>query len=123
MNIEESIRILARSSYWQNIYMASKESNSIQLFTNVNNFSGLQNLFLYWLRVYSMLYDDLATKESPFLTQIVINDTIRCDAYLFYKKRKYELEMKKHNQSKRASNAGVATSPNTSFFEVEVRHE
>jgi len=123
MQLEEMIRVLARSSYWQNLYLASKDTDGIHLFTNVNRFSGMQNLFLYWLRVYSMLYDDLSTKETPFITQKVIDDNIRCDAYLYYRKRKFEQEMKKHNQSKRASEAGVKTSPNTNFFEVEVRHE
>ena len=123
MNIEQMIRNMAKSTYWQNIYIASKDNKGIHLFSNVNSFSGVQNLFLYWLRVYSMLYDDLASKETPFITQNVINDPIRCDAYLYYKKRKFDKEMKKHNESKRASDAGIKTSPNTNFFEVEVRHE
>jgi hypothetical protein len=121
MNIESIVRNLAKSNYYQNLYNSSKETNCIQLFNNMNNYSGIQSLFLYWLRIYSMLYDDLMSKESIFLTENVINDEIRCDAYLFYKRKKQEREIKKYNEEKQKMNMGVKDNKNTSLFNVELR--
>jgi len=121
MNLELAIRNLAKSAYWQNLYMASKDTGSIHLFNNVNNFSGAQNLFLYWLRVYAMLYDDLSSKECKFLTQNVIDDVIRCDAYLYYKRKKYERDLRKYQTNKSMSDMGVKDAKNTSLFDVEIR--
>ena len=63
MKVEVQIRQMARSSYWQEIYTSSKNCSGIYLFENQSNFSGIQYLFLYWLRVYSMLYDELGSFE------------------------------------------------------------
>jgi len=121
MNIELVIRNLAKSNYFQNLYHSSKEVNGIHLFTNINNFSGLQSLFLYWLRTYSMMYEDLANKESQFLTENVINDHVRADAYLYYKRKKQERELNKYRQEKKMNDMGVKDLKNTSIFEVEMR--
>jgi hypothetical protein len=121
MNIESIIRQLARSSYYQNLYSSSKETNAIHLFTNVNNHSGIQSLFLYWLRVYAMLYDDLANKEWPMLTEDVINDNIRCDAFLYYKRKKQEREINKYHQEKQKADMKVKDPQNTNLFNVDLR--
>ena len=121
MNIESMIRILARSNHYQNLYNSAKEQNGIQLFANVNNYSGTQSLFLYWLRIYSMLYEDLMSKECQFLTENVINDSTRCDAYLYYKKKKQEKELRKYNESKQKSAMGVKNSPDTDVYNVDLR--
>lgn len=115
------IRILARSNHYQNLYNSAKEQNGIQLFANVNNYSGTQSLFLYWLRIYSMLYEDLMSKECQFLTENVINDSTRCDAYLYYKKKKQEKELRKYNESKQKSAMGVKNSPDTDVYNVDLR--
>ena len=70
MNYHAQIRKLARSKYWQELYNASKDLNNISLFNNTTNFSGLQVEFLYWLRVYNMLYT-VMTKEN--LLVILLN--------------------------------------------------
>jgi len=121
MNIETAIRNLAKSACYQNLYNSAKENNCIQMFTNVTNYSGVQSLFLYWLRIYSSLYEDLANKESVYLTENVINDAIRCDAYLYYRRKKQELEIKKYHQEKQKSDMKVRDSQNTSVFNVELR--
>lgn len=84
MNIEANIRKLARSSYYQNIYNASKECYGINLFENNKNFSGLQSLFLYWLKVYDFLFTLLMQKEYDCLQEWVIEDDVRCDAFLLF---------------------------------------
>ncbi len=95
MNIEDQIRELAKSSYYQELYSASKNGSNIQLFKNVNNFSGIQFLFLYWVRVYSMLYDELHAMEWKNLDEEVIKDNIRCSAFLYYRRKKQEEELRK----------------------------
>ena len=100
MNVEAKLRKMARSSYWQNIYRASKSGSGLQLFENVTNISGLQNRFLYWLSIYEMLFDELGRYESHYLTESVIIDDDRCDAYLYYRRKKNEQEWKKYNKDK-----------------------
>jgi len=102
MLIEKQIRKLARSSYWQNIYRASKESNGIILFENSSNLSGLQNLFLYWLKIYSLLYDELASKEWENLDTEVIKSDIRCDAFLAYRKRELDRKLQQYKKDSKA---------------------
>jgi len=96
--IDIKLRQLARSSYWQNLYRASKECSNIQLFENVSNFSRLQIRFFYWLTVYNMLYEELMTLQDNLLTNAVINDDIRTDAYLHYRNKKHEGLWKKHRR-------------------------
>lgn len=93
MNLQKEIRKMAKSSYWQGIYKASKDTNGIQLFNNKTDLSGLQYLFLYWLKAYNILYEELMTKESEYLTEDAIKDDIRCDAYLYYRQRQFEKRM------------------------------
>lgn len=101
MKLETEIRQLARSTYWQEIYNASKNGSNIQLFKNGFNFSGVQYLFLYWLRVYSMLYDELYSMEWQNLDEAVIKDEIRCDAFLYYRRKHQEKELKKAKSKNR----------------------
>lgn len=105
MNYHAQIRKLARSKYWQELYNASKELNNISLFNNTTNFSGLQVEFLYWLRVYNMLYTELADKEWPNLDEEVIENDRRCDWFLCYradqiKKKMHESKNKTKPKSK-----------------------
>jgi len=88
---EKTIRKLARSNYWQNLYKSSQECCGINLFDNISSFSGLQCLFLHWLAIYAMLYTELRDKDWVYLTEAVINDDIRVDAFLYYR----GLEIKK----------------------------
>ncbi len=101
MKLETEIRQLARSTYWQEIYNSSKNGSSIRLFNNGSNFSGIQYLFLYWLRVYSMLYDELYSMEWYCLNDAVLKDDIRTDAFLYYRRKKQEEELKKAKRKNR----------------------
>jgi len=95
--IEKKIRQLSRSLYWQSIYKASKE-NGIKLFNNDTNLSGLQVIFLYWVEIYSFLYDLIAKKEYLFLDNEYLKNDYRVDAFLYYKKRQNELELAKQKE-------------------------
>jgi hypothetical protein len=90
MSIESSIRKLARSSYWQRLYRNSKELNGIKLFYNETDLSGLQIIFIYWLEAYHMLYEELMQKEWENLDTEVIENDIRCDAFLYYRSKELE---------------------------------
>jgi hypothetical protein len=95
MDIDTKIRKLARSSYWQSIYNATLKNSGIHLFQNIDNFSGLQAYFLYWLNCYNLLYEELAKHEDDKLTEKVIESNFRCDAYLTYRNKKHEHFWKK----------------------------
>ena len=95
---ENPIRKLARSDYWQSLYARAKEISTIGLFKNRRDFSDVQVNFLNWLEIYSSLYGDLYTKEQ-YISEKVINDEIRCDAYLLYRRKKRDKEKKEQNKS------------------------
>lgn len=96
MTLIAYIRHLARSSYWQNIYRASKDCSNISLFKNQYEYSELQSVFLYWLKLYDMLYIELSKKEWRFLTESVIENNCRCDAFLYYRKRQIDKQILKN---------------------------
>lgn len=100
-NIEKKIRKLARSSYWQSIWNASKQSASVQLFENKTNLSYLQSRFLYWLDTYAFLYEELSTHADDKLTEGVIENDFRCDAYLTYKNKKNDFMWKKYREDEK----------------------
>ena len=97
--VEQEIRNLAKSFYWQTLYNSAKEIGSIKLFKNDGDYTGLQIMFLHWLRLYNTLYTDLANKED-FIHEDVINDMLRTDAYLLYRRKKQERQLQKYREIK-----------------------
>jgi len=122
MDIEKMIRKLARSIYYQNIYRSAKEIN-INLFENQHNFSGLQSLFLFWLSVYETLYSELNQKEFKYLDENVLEDDIRCDAFLYWRSQIKEQELDKNKREQKASNLKFNSKGNTSLFDIDFRGE
>ena len=118
MDYIEVIRKLAKSQFYQNIYQAFKESGSINLFDNINNYSGLQSLFLYWLRVYDLLYSELAQKEWRFLDEKVIEDDVRTDAFLHWRGLQRTNEIDKYKQEQKASKMNFKKPGKVSVFDV-----
>lgn len=104
-NLDEQLRNLAKSNYWQSLYTSSKDCGWIQLFENEINFSGLQVRFLYWLTVYSMLYDELSRHEDDKLTENVLKDFYRTDAYLYYRNKKNDHLWKQHRINEKLNEA------------------
>ena len=92
--LENTIRNLAKSYYYQFLYTRAKDLTNITFFENTSDFSNLQIMFLQWLEVYKVLYLDLAHKET-YITEDVIKDNIRTDAYLLYKSKYKNNEDKK----------------------------
>jgi len=103
MNLETHIRQLARSRYWQELLLASKECSGIYLFDNRSNFTGIQYLFLYWIRVYSMLYKELAEKEWDNLDEDVLDDDLRTDAFLYYRNRENDKKIAHYKKEEKKS--------------------
>jgi len=104
MSFEHNLRYLAKSNFWQTLYRSSKEITGINLFDNISNFSGLQVIFLYWLKVYDMLYTELSQKEWDNLSEKVIQDNYRCDAFLYWRSKQIEkkiLDYKKTEKQNR----------------------
>jgi hypothetical protein len=103
MNIEEKVRNLAKSSYWQSLYNSVKDCNGLSLFENTSNYSGIQILFLYWLKIYNLLYEELYTKEWPNLHEKMILDNIHCDAFLYWRGKELERRIFKYKEEERKS--------------------
>jgi hypothetical protein len=87
--VRNPIRILARSNYWQTLYVRAKELSSLKLFNNETDLTFFQIIFLQWLEIYHSLYVDLSS-DNKYLTENIIKDEIRADAYLYYRKKRRE---------------------------------
>lgn len=102
--VEATVRKIAKSYKYQLLYDKSKEMSSIRLFRNDIDFTGIQLMFLRWLEIYHSLYEDLALKKE-YISQEVIDDNIRAEAYLLYRdKNRGKKEEKKDELQKIQSN-------------------
>jgi len=119
MNIETKIRYLAKSVYFQNLYNSAKEINGVHLFENHNNFSGLQVLFLFWLRIYESLYTDIGKKEWKYLDENVIKNDIRCDAFLYWRGQIYDQKMQQYKQEEQIGKLKLKDKSNVNTFNVD----
>lgn len=104
--LEDLIMNLARSSYWQNAYKASKECGSVSLFENHSQLSAIQSDFLYWLRAFEICYDDLYSKAYPFLSDKYLKDNDRVKAYLYF--RKHNAQQKDQSSGYKDDNKEVS---------------
>ena len=95
--MESLLRKLAKSTYWQNCYVNAKELGNISLFNN-NKPTKIQILFLHWLSVYNSLYHDLSNEED-YISEDVINDDIRADAYLYWRRKAKDKSKKESNEN------------------------
>jgi hypothetical protein len=120
MDYIEMIRKLARSSYWQSIFTASKEVGSLRIFDNDGNYSGLQSTFLYWLRVYDLLYSELSSKEWKYLDEQVIENDIRCDAFLYWRGTMRENALLKNKQEQKVNNLKFSKPGKVSSFDIDL---
>lgn len=91
------LRKLARKNKYQLLYARAKDLGNMRLFENTTDFSAIQLLFLNWLEIYNSLYNDLVTNEE-YLSEEVIEDDLRTDAYLLYR-----AEKRKQKQDKKST--------------------
>ena len=85
---------LSRSNKWQVLYNRAKELGTLRLFKNDIDLTKIQIWMLYFLEMYSSLYTDLAMNEE-YISEDVINDDLRCEAYLLYRREKNKKENKR----------------------------
>lgn len=96
----KTIRRLARSNEFQTLYSSVKNISTIKLFENNNDLSDVQLLFLHWLEIYNKLYQLLGQKEE-FLSEMIINDDVYCDSFIFY--RNYASKHKQKDSGKKSN--------------------
>ena len=100
-----ALQTLARSNTAQTVYRHSKELTGLRLFNNDTDLSHLQILYLYYLSLYESLYNDLSMGEE-FISEDVIKDDIRVDAYLLYKRVNRKNKKQNANIKSVVDNAG-----------------
>lgn len=103
--MEKYLRKLARSSYWQTYYSQAKELGALNLFKNSNELTKIQIIFLNWLAVYNSLYKDLSLDED-YISEAVIEDDLRTDAYLLWR-RKIKYKKKKTDNKEKVNHLGI----------------
>ena len=105
MNIS-SLQNLARSNNAQITYHRAKELGTLRIFKNDIDLSQIQIMYLYYLELYSMLYQDLQLNE-PYISEEVIEDSLRLEAYLLYRKINKKNKNQKSNTKSVIDNAGA----------------
>lgn len=108
--MEKIIRKLAKSTKYQFLYARFKKTNNVKLFNNDIDFSVIQLNFLLWLETYYALYQDLVYNKK-YISEDVIDNDIRCDAYLMYRNKYADKEEKDSIKNK---NQKMPHSPGTS---------
>jgi hypothetical protein len=108
MNIYDYIRKIAKSYKYQFLYSRIKEINQLGFFVNTNDLTKVQLEFLQWLTIYNSLYNDLNQKEE-FITEEVIEDDLRTDAYLLYKTKKLKGTLTKFEKKQRDIHGPIPT--------------
>lgn len=108
------IRKITRSSEWQLLYNRAKELGTLRLFKNDIDLTKVQLWFLHFLEVYSSLYMDLAMKEK-YISEDVIQDDLRTEAYLLYKKEKKPEEEKNRYTGKNKKRVPAGDIPKVEF--------
>jgi len=104
---------MARSVYWQNFYIQAKELGNLSLFTNKAQLSKIQIYFLHWLSIYNSLYSDLASEED-YISEEVIENDVRTDAYLFWRRTVKDKQKKKKDDKVVDNTLGI---PSVKFIE------
>lgn len=106
------LRKLAKSNRFQILYSRAKEIGTLKLFINDCDLTKAQTFFMYYLELYASLYRDLGSKE-PYISEEVIADDIRTDAYILWRskfKQKEQKELKKKTGKKQINpNSEVPT--------------
>lgn len=98
MNTYTLLRNLAKTNRAQNLFVASKEVNGIQIFRNINDFSQVQIFYLNWLYTYDMILKDIMVDK---INEKILTDEMYEDAYLIWKRQKKSKEDPKSQDSKK----------------------
>jgi hypothetical protein len=113
MNYIESVRELAMSDEYQNIYVLSKEVATVKIFENCKDFTHIQNIFLRYLNFYYNLYMDIAMDE---VSDIVLECYLYSDAYMMWKNKNDKDKLKNLGKEPINTNNKNEKSLNTSTW-------
>lgn len=93
---------LAKTTRWVILYSRAKEITGLKLFENETDFSKIQIIYLQYLQMVNTLHLDLAMGEE-LMSEYVLQDELRAEAYLYYKseQRKEEMKNMKNPQQQR----------------------
>ena len=124
MLFEQELRKMARSTYWQNLYNASQDLSNVSLFFNTTNLSGLQVLFIYWLKVYHSVYENIQNMDFDFLDAQIIKDDVRVDAFIYWRSKYYESERQRYNDEVKGQKLNKNTkSGKKTYCNLDLRSE
>lgn len=87
----EAVKTIAKSIYWQSIFINSKEHN-IKLFENNSDLTSLQVEFLYYLGYFNNAITDVA---AGLVSEKILQDEIYLEAYNKYKRMSFKKEKNK----------------------------
>jgi hypothetical protein len=90
-NVLENTRKLAKTNNYQLLFSMSKEYG-FRLFENARDFSYIQKLFINYLSFYSALNFDVSLGD---VQEIVLDNEIYEDSYMYYKNIKKNKEKEK----------------------------
>jgi hypothetical protein len=97
------LRKLAKSHSWQVLFSNAKETN-LPLFPYDGDYIQIQVLFLYYLSFYSSLQEAISLKET---TDLVYENEIYEDSFMYYRSLKYKDDNKNSFQNKVQSSSNL----------------
>ncbi len=95
-NVYSILRLLAKSVKSQNLFLASKEINGINLFHNNVNFSKIQDAYISYLYSCDSINKDIAIDK---ISNHVFDSEICEDAYLLWKRNNKITDKKEKKQN------------------------
>ena len=96
MNIYSLLRQLAKTSKYQNLFIACKDINGFKLFENDKNLSQIQEIFLNYLYMYNSINQAInVDKISPH----VLDKELYEDCYLLWKNKSSKKEIQNETKS------------------------
>jgi hypothetical protein len=86
------------------------------------NFTKIQLVFIHELTKCHNLYEEMSTMKPKYLTDAVIHDNLRCEAYLVW--RNHQLEVQKQNEEfmneqKNSNKVNHDSKPGSFSFEMK----
>lgn len=95
-DIYHFIRKLAKTTKYQNLFLAVKELHGLQLFHNITDLSKMQDLFLNYLYMYDTLNTDIAVDN---ISKHVLDNELYEDSYMLWRREKKNKEKEEDNKA------------------------
>ena len=109
------LKKIARSNRWQVLYNRAKDLGTLRLFRNDMDLTKVQVWMLYLLEMFSSLYADLSMNEE-YISEEVIKDDLRCEAYLLYRREKNKKDKHKKYTDKESKKVTPSNIPGVRFM-------